>query len=220
MPQPEEEGCSKSVTVLLCRHGRNEANTLNVFSNIGYIHGLTDEGIEQSQMLAEILLAMRTASGKVPVALYSSPLRRAYETARVVGKTLGLPVTVDRRLVDFRMGIFELSSGAVGWTEFSGLWSAWFDPASPDTAKKVPGGESLDEISERLMEFMDFVLLRHPGQMVLAVTHRDILRIFLALVMGDGILETHEIGNGDFVILEYRGRDGMVDVPQWRLTPR
>ena len=65
------------------RHGESEANILRIISNRGYRYGLTTRGQQQAVTLAQHLQ-------HVPISgIFSSPLRRAVETADILSRALG-----------------------------------------------------------------------------------------------------------------------------------
>ena len=83
--------------LMLIRHGRSTWNAE------GRIQGQADPpldemGREQARRLAERL------HGEPIVALYTSPLLRARETAGIIGQALDVPVTPDERLKEYDVG--------------------------------------------------------------------------------------------------------------------
>lgn len=86
--------------VLLWRHGRTAWNVEHRFQ--GQADPPLDEvGRAQSSAAAPLLAAFS------PVAIVSSDLRRAVETARPLAELLGLPVALDRRLRERSLGRWE-----------------------------------------------------------------------------------------------------------------
>ena len=92
----------KDVTRLyLSRHGENRANLEGVLSHRVVDHPLTDRGRRQAAALAE-WLAQRGTS-----AVYSSPLKRAMETASVVSERVGAPVFTREGLREVNVGSLD-----------------------------------------------------------------------------------------------------------------
>ena len=82
------------------RHGETDDNAAARFQ--GRIDTrLNERGREQSRALAQAL------RGEGLRALYSSPLLRAHETARIVGAALGLEPILDERLVEADAGAWS-----------------------------------------------------------------------------------------------------------------
>jgi hypothetical protein len=67
------------------RHGESEANVLEVFSNRGLEHGLTQRGRVQTASLAQKL------AGRQIIKLFTSPILRATQTAEILAEMLGVP---------------------------------------------------------------------------------------------------------------------------------
>ena len=105
--------------------------------------------------------------------LWSSPLRRARETAAPIAAELGLEVEIHDDLRELRE--------AVGHAELAGeeqrlrRWSVWMTehPDQPDFSP--PGGESFAAMLDRV-ERVKALLLEHRDQRVLAVSHGILLR--------------------------------------------
>ena len=83
------------------RHGESEANTAHVISNHGWMHPLTETGQQQARDLAARLSPI---GAKI---IYTSPLRRAVETAEILALALKLPVQVDDALREYDCGDVE-----------------------------------------------------------------------------------------------------------------
>jgi broad specificity phosphatase PhoE len=91
------------------RHGQSEANVLQVISNRGLEHGLTEPGRAQVSSLARRLAGLPFAR------LYSSPLLRAVQTAEMLSSELGLPFETKDALREFDCGIIEGKSDTLSW---------------------------------------------------------------------------------------------------------
>lgn len=86
--------------VIMVRHGQARNNVERMLA--GRMDGipLTPEGVRQAGHAAKML-----ASAGV-TAIYSSPIERAAETARMISEECGVPVIVDERLTEIDMGKF------------------------------------------------------------------------------------------------------------------
>jgi probable phosphoglycerate mutase len=150
-------------TFLLLRHGTTNHTLDKRFSGYGGEDPpLSPEGAREARAVADRLVR----DGGVD-ALVSSPMRRAKETAEVVGSALGLDV----RVVD---GLRECAFGAWEGRTFAEVKQGW--PAElvawlGDPGVAPPGGESFDDVRRRVQLARDQLLARYPGRTVLVVTH-------------------------------------------------
>lgn len=128
-------------------------------------------GWERAKRLAQVLKGTRAA------VVLSSPLRRALNTAEMIGEALGGPtVCVDPRLIEIDFGEWQgLTQTEVKqyWPKLLRRWKC-----APDSVR-FPRGESLQEAFARLQGF-----LRHPpcsaetsGKCVLAISHTGPIRL-------------------------------------------
>jgi probable phosphoglycerate mutase len=160
--------------LLLLRHAQTPLSVERRFSG----HGdpdLTDLGRAQAAALAHRMAALQ---GTVS-ALWTSPLRRAYDTAVLVGDALGLTPVVDERLRETDFGGWEgMTFAEVQQTDPNAL-SAWLaDPAVP-----APGGESFEAVTTRVRRARDAILAAHPGKTVAVVSHVTPIKVLLRLAL-------------------------------------
>lgn len=145
--------------LLLARHGETEWNREERYQ--GHADPpLNDTGRAQAEELAERLAA------EPIVAVYSSDLRRAAETAAIVGARLGLPVAQ-------KAGLREIEVGS-----WQGLTKAEIDGRPWD-------GETYEHHAERVTRALRDIAVRHPGQTVLVVSHGGSLRRVQEAVLGE-----------------------------------
>lgn len=146
-------------TLLLARHGETEWNREERYQ--GHADPpLNDTGRAQARELAELL------SAEPIEAVYSSDLRRAAETAEIVGARLGLPV-------EQNPGLREIDVGS-----WQGLTRAQIDGRPWD-------GETYEHHAERVTRALREIAARHPGRTVLVVSHGGSLRRVQDAVLGE-----------------------------------
>jgi ribonuclease H / adenosylcobalamin/alpha-ribazole phosphatase len=128
---------------------------------------LTDLGHQQAALAAQHLGNLRIDR------LWSSPLRRAQETAAPIADALGLQVEIHDDLQELREGDahYELS----GEEQRLERWSARMHANAGDPTAAPPGGESFADMLARV-ERLKSLLLEHSGHRVLAVSHGILLR--------------------------------------------
>ncbi len=116
-------------------------------------------------------------------AILSSPLRRARETAEIVGTALGIDVAVNDGLMeydaraDFYIPVEELRETR------HHHWRAMIEGRWEEL-----GGEDPDMFQDRIVPCVDAIIGRFPGGRVAAVCHGGVINVYLAALLG---LERH-----------------------------
>jgi broad specificity phosphatase PhoE len=160
--------------VLLVRHGATSRTAEDRFSGDAGVD-LSDEGRTQVRALAARLRAF-------PVdAIYTSPLSRTLETARILAE--GRPLTPQLRdgLREIGHGHWEGLSRREVEAQFCDEYAAW--QADPFTYAPA-GGESGLSVLARALPVLRDIVVAHPRQTVLVVSHKATIRLLLASVLG------------------------------------
>jgi broad specificity phosphatase PhoE len=159
-------------TILLARHGETDWNRDGRWQGHSNT-SLNRRGKEQARKLAEEL------SEEIDV-VYSSDLARARETAEIVAGRLGLDVSVDERLRERGFGSWEgLTRPEIEERDAEALarWRAGNGHGAHDA-------EPYDVFAERMRDFLDDVIQRHPGERVLVIAHGGSIRVIHAIATG------------------------------------
>lgn len=154
--------------VLLIRHGRTSWNAE------GRIQGHTD--IPLSAAGREALSGRRVPAEYGHFRWHTSPLARAVETAGLLGAR---DLTIDPRLVELRWGEWE-GSTKPEMRERHG--EAFAENEARGLDFRPPGGESPRELRARFEDWLTDV--GAAGAPVVAVTHKGIIQMALALATG------------------------------------
>ncbi|MEU4316489.1 bifunctional RNase H/acid phosphatase [Nocardia sp. NPDC024068] len=161
---------------LLLRHGQTELSIQRRYSGRGN-PPLTAVGREQAARAAKML----AARGDI-AAVVSSPLGRARETAEAAGAALGLEVRVVEGLTETDFGEWEGLTFAEAAERDPELHARWLgDPSLP-----APGGESFDEVRERIEAARGDLVARYPGANIVVVSHVTPIKTLLQLALGVG----------------------------------
>jgi probable phosphoglycerate mutase len=136
---------------------------------------LSDAGRRQAQLLARRLQPILVD------ALYSSPLSRALESARLIGKAIGLEPVVDRRLAELNYGAWEGRTFEEIKRADPATYRAW--DADPGELAP-PEGETGAHLIERVTPFLAEVAERHPSGNVVVVCHKTVCRLLACHIMG------------------------------------
>ncbi len=159
--------------IVLARHGQTEWNVAEVFRGRAKI-GLNETGRKEAELLAEYLSSLRVE------AVYSSPLKRALQTAEVVARRNNLQVKIAPGLIDFDYGEWEGLSNREVQDKYEDLCEVWTN--RPEQAR-MPGGETLADVTKRAVAMIDEVVAKHKEAVVL-VTHRVVNKVLVCALLG------------------------------------
>jgi probable phosphoglycerate mutase len=155
------------------RHGENDWSKKNKLA--GLIPGvhLNETGHRQAHGVAQRLASL-------PVkAVYSSPVTRCLETAAYIADTHRLAVQQLDEVAELEYGQWE--GKKVKKLAKEPLWRAvQFFPSR----MRFPQGEALREAQFRAVQAIEDVAARHEKDMVVVVSHADIIRLLLAHYLG------------------------------------
>ncbi len=162
--------------LVLIRHGETEFNRADIFRGRAD-PPLNERGLRQARAAAARLAALEME------AVYSSPLKRAMQTAGIIAGSHGLEVRSHPLFIDVDYG--EWSGKSVD--EVESAWPLEFSLWKEDPGRLCfPGGERLAEVRERLSRGLEELRDRHGG-MVLLVGHKVVNRIILCICLGLGL---------------------------------
>ncbi|MEE2035293.1 bifunctional RNase H/acid phosphatase [Rhodococcus chondri] len=162
--------------LLLLRHGQTPLSVERRYSGRGN-PPLTEFGRDQAAAAA---LRMGARGGIA--AVVSSPLGRARETATAAADALNLPVTVHEGLIETDFGAWEGLTFVEAAERDPELHRRWLG----DTSVRPPGGESFDEVRERIAGVRDDLVDEYGGANVLVVTHVTPIKTFLRFALDSG----------------------------------
>jgi len=171
--------------LVLVRHGETLAN--REFRYIGTQDDpLSEQGQLQAEQLAEALSVLPI------VAVYSSPLQRAYRTAGSIATRHALVVQVLDSLREGSFGAWEGMSRAevlARCPQDEQQLLAW--ERDPDVAP--PGGESFATIYERVLTTIDQLAQVHAEQAIVLVSHVGVIKALLCAVLGTPLTSSSRI---------------------------
>ena len=164
--------------LLLIRHGETAWNAEHRIQGQLDIP-LSPLGVLQSARLAECL-------ANEPIdAVYSSGQSRAWLTAAPLAARLGLEVIAEPRLRERSFGIFEgLTLDEVA-ERYPPEFQKWRER---DPAWRPEGGESGQQLIDRVLSAVSDIGIRHPRQTVVLVSHGGVLDV---LYRAARLLEWH-----------------------------
>ncbi len=165
-----------SATIVLVRHGETDWNRERRFQGHAD-QPLNEAGRRQAGELADLLDGDRLA------AVYTSPLRRARETAAIVAAHVGLEAHELEALREIDVGDWQGLTIEEIRTRF---------PERADVAWRSgwENGETHGELDARVIPALRGLAGRHAGESVLGVTHAGPIRAALAAATGVSLEES------------------------------
>lgn len=165
------------MNLILIRHGETDWN------RTGRCQGVSDIVLNQNGRKQVRELANSLRNEKIS-AIYSSDLKRAYETARQIASHHRLPVKVDADLREMNQGEFEGLEFEEIKERYAHILKKWRE----DPEKLVlPKGESLSQVQERVWEYFEKVLKKHEGETIVMVSHNLAIVTLLCKITGLGL---------------------------------
>jgi probable phosphoglycerate mutase len=189
-------------TIVLVRHGETDWNRDRRFQGHADIP-LNAAGLDQVRELADQL------AGESFSIVYTSPLRRASESAELIAARLGVDVRPSDALKEVNVGAWSgltvheveerFPEGFARWVEWR--CAGWSD------------GESYEQLGRRVVDGLRQIADRHPGERVLGVTHGGPIRVAAAAALR---VPLHEVRDRlgpveNAAILRIDVRDGILE---------
>jgi ribonuclease H / adenosylcobalamin/alpha-ribazole phosphatase len=159
-------------TILLLRHGQTPMSVQKRYAGRTDAP-LTDTGIRQAAAAAK-----RLASAGID-AIVASPLQRTVRTAEEVAAVTGVPVTADEGFRETDFGAWE----GLTFAEVRERWPSELTTWLADPSVAPPGGESFDQVSERVTAALHRILAERAHQTVLIVSHVTPIKTLVAAAL-------------------------------------
>jgi 2,3-bisphosphoglycerate-dependent phosphoglycerate mutase len=189
-------------TIVMVRHGETDWNRDRRFQGHADIP-LNKAGLDQVRELGERL------AGESFSIVYTSPLRRASETASLLAARLGVEVRPSAALKEVDVGAWSgltvhevedrFPEGFARWVEWR--CAGWSD------------GETYEQLGRRVVSGLREIAEKHEGERVLAVTHGGPIRSAAAAALRMPLHEVRDrlgpVGNGTVVRIDVR--DGILE---------
>ena len=160
---PERKGATRLVLV---RHAEPDE------SMQGRCYGRLDVPLSAAGLRRAAAVGEALRRHEIEV-VYSSPLQRAFDTARAVASAHGLEPIPRDALRELDFGELEGMSHDEIASEHPELYRFWMEDP-------FPGGEGLSDLRARVLPEVAGIRKQHEGQAVAVVAHGGVLRVVLA----------------------------------------
>lgn len=163
--------------VILIRHGETEWNVLCKF--LGTVDlPLNEKGRRQAGYAKEAL-----KDEPIDVA-YSSPMKRAYETGKIIMEGRNASIITDDGLREIDCGKWEGMNGKEVEERFPVQLYLWGN--CPEECK-IEGGDTFQEVSDRIVETFWQIVNKNRGKTILITSHMICLTLLMIHFMGKRI---------------------------------
>ncbi|MEX0666613.1 MAG: histidine phosphatase family protein [Acidimicrobiia bacterium] len=159
--------------IAFVRHGETATN------RAGRLLGRADPPLTETGRAQASALGTGFAAGSPPIAVLTSPLRRAVETATAIAEPFGLEIEHDERLIEIDYGEWDERGFDDVPADEMRRWRA-------DPSFAPPGGESLTSVLARAGTCAEALLERAGDGLVVAVSHVSPIKAAVAWALGVG----------------------------------
>ena len=198
--------------LIFIRHGQSEANLQNRFAGHTDVP-LTDLGKSQAKKAAEYIIKHEKIDK-----IYSSDLQRAHNTAVPVSELTGIPINDVKELREICAGIWEGRLANEIEIEYEQEFRTW----RKDYANaRLPGGESVQEVYERVVPFVKKIAKENDGLTLLFASHASPIRAVECNSRGFGwerMSEVSFVNNSAISIFEYEPNTDTITLVERNLT--
>lgn len=186
--------------IYLLRHGETEWNREQRAQGCSNDIPLSEVGLKQAEAVAK-----RLENEKIDL-FFSSPLKRAYQTARIIAELHKADVSIHKEFLEINFGSWEgLNFQEIGelYPEIIKIWRA-----APHLAE-IPNAESFVSLKERSMRKLNELLKENEGKNIAIISHGITCKVIISALMGIDLGNLHKIrqDNTALNIFEYRNNN-------------
>lgn len=160
--------------IFIVRHGSTAWNEIVRFRGSANIP-LSEKGIEQAQALSRFLKEFPFA------AIFSSPQRRALQTAEIINQYHNLPIQERPELKSVNYGAWEGKLEEDVAREYPDLYQDYIEHIE---SFRFPQGETLEDLKRRSLKVVEETLNTYEGKKFLIVSHQVVTRVLVCSLLG------------------------------------
>jgi broad specificity phosphatase PhoE len=161
-------------TIYLIRHGECVGNREGLFRG-RYDFPLNEVGRRQAESLAEELKDVEFD------AVFSSPLKRAYQTAETLCQGRGIEPILEEGFNNIHLGEWEGRPKTEIAEKYPSEFRLW--RTEPEKLQRKDA-ETLDEVQKRSVKTLATITEERMGETFVVITHRAVLKPLIAGVLG------------------------------------
>ena len=196
---------AETTYLYLVRHGATKANEQvpYILQGCGIDLPLSSIGREQATAVGQFMSGLELNS------IYSSPHKRAVETAEAVAERHGVDVSSIEHLSECDVGEWE----GMDWDSIRRAHPDHYHNFMENPAENAYfGGESYGDVLNRVQPAIDSLLRRHTGESIAVIAHNIVNRVYLAGLMGIALRKAKGIRQSNTGVNLIRYRDGETEL--------
>ena len=168
------KGSLTPTRLYLVRHGQVADGHTDRYHGNNDI-GLSDKGVRQFEDLAAQLAGVPLAG------VYASDLTRALTGAQIINRGREAPLQIIPEFREIHFGAWE----GLSFDEIAARYPAELEARFRDlTSFRIPGGESLLDVSSRVLPRLGEIINRHLEEAIIIVAHAGVNRVILSEALG------------------------------------
>jgi broad specificity phosphatase PhoE len=195
-----------NATILyLVRHGATDANLQRpyVLQGRGMDLPLNETGRRQAQCVRKLF------ERRVIAAIYSSPLRRAFDTAQAVAEPHRLDIGTIDALIEADVGKWE----GMSWDQIREGYPHECEEFQRDQSQyPYLGGESYRDVALRAIPALTELCERHVGRSIIAVAHNVVIRACAATLLGMPLTHAKDMNQNNGGVSVLRRQNGRTEL--------
>jgi len=186
--------------LILIRHAESEWNRDGKIQGAADVSSITDRGATHAKSFGKKL-------GIKVDAVYTSPLKRAVQTAEAMFGNSEIEIRTESRLTERNFGQLQ----GMSWSGVDEKWPGAHAHYRKTGELPDANAEPIDAVARRMESILTKITRDNPGKTIVVISHRTVMRILLKDLLnkkGAGIKSYTELefGNCEMVELEWNGR--------------
>lgn len=160
-----------NLRIYLVRHAKTDWNDKGIWQGNVDIP-LHEEGFRQAERLAERFSSMSIQS------IYTSPLKRSYQTAEVIAKRFSISPIKEPLLRECEISLWNGLTMKQTLEKYADLYHEW----SCNPKAQIQGVESLEKVQERMIEVFKNIT-HNSSENVVVVSHAIAIRMLICWIL-------------------------------------